>query len=108
MAIKKVGKKRIVTSFEKLSVELQEEVKAFYPLPVGYTEAMIRIDKPNGDFFYAVPYSTDEAEYLVKIKVKIDDAVQEEDDKSYYDDEIKASEEIADPSSEGDDDDDDM
>ncbi len=106
MAIKKLGKKRVVISFDKLSIELQEEIKAFYPLPVGYTEAMMRLDKPNGDFFYAVPYSTDEVEYLVKIKVKIDDAVQEEEDKSYYDEEIKASEEIADSSSESDDEDD--
>ena len=27
----------------------QEAVKAKYPL--GFTEAMIRVDKPNGDFF---------------------------------------------------------
>ncbi|MFR9620212.1 MAG: hypothetical protein SNH63_03200 [Rikenellaceae bacterium] len=103
MAIQKVGKKRIVTSLENLSAELQEAVKAHYPL--GFTDAMMRIYKPNGDFFYAVSYATEDVDYLVKIKVKIDDVSHaDDDDKSYYDDEIKESEEIADTSSDDDDD----
>ena len=51
---------------------------------------MMRVDKPNGDFFYAVPFDTDEIAYMVKIDVKIDDNAQEEDDKDYYDDESRA------------------
>ena len=57
---------------------------------------MMRVDKPNGDFFYAVPFDTDEIAYMVKIDVKIDDNAQEEDDKDYYDDEIKGADEIQD------------
>ena len=68
-----IVKKHIATSFHNLSPELQEAVKAKYPL--GFTDAMIRVDKPNGDFFYAVPYDTD-------------------DDKDYYDDEIKGADDI--------------
>lgn len=49
MAKQNMAKKHIVTSFHNLSPELQEAVKAFYPL--GFTDAMMRIDKPNGDFF---------------------------------------------------------
>ena len=60
-----IVKKHIATSFHNLSPELQEAVKAKYPL--GFTDAMIRVDKPNGDFFYAVPYDTDEIAYMVKI-----------------------------------------
>ena len=66
-----IVKKHIVTSYRNLSLEMQEAVKEKYPL--GFTEAMIRVDKPNGDFFYAVPFDTDEVAYLVKIDVKIDD-----------------------------------
>ena len=66
-----IVKKHIATSFHNLSPELQEAVKAKYPL--GFTDAMIRVDKPNGDFFYAVPYDTDEIAYMVKIDVKVDD-----------------------------------
>ena len=54
----------------------------------------MRIDKPNGEFFYAVPFETDEINYLVKIDVKIDNGATEEDDKDYYDDEIKGADDI--------------
>ena len=92
-------KKHIVTSFHNLTPELQEAVKARYPL--GFTDIMMRIDKPNGDFFYAVPYDTDEVAYLVKIDVKIDDKAHEEDDKDYYDDDLKGADELQDDASEG-------
>ena len=94
MAIQNTAKKRIVTSFHNLTPELQEAVKAFYPF--GYAEAMMRIDKPNGDFFYAVPFETDEVSYLVKVAVKIDDHVDEEEDKDYYSDDLKGADEFAD------------
>ncbi len=87
-------KKHIVTSFHNLSVEMQEAVREQYPL--GFSDAMMRIDKPNGDFFYAVPFDTEEIAYLVKIDVKIDDNSQDDDDKDYYDDEIKGADEIQD------------
>ena len=76
---KVISKKRLVTSFKNLSQELQDAVKELYPL--GFSDAMMRVDKPNGDFFYAVPFETDEISYLVKIDVKIDDISEEEDDK---------------------------
>lgn len=102
-----IVKKHIATSFHNLSPELQEAVKAKYPL--GFTDAMIRVDKPNGDFFYAVPYDTDEIAYMVKIDVKVDDN-SHDDDKDYYDDEIKGADEIQDDgnSDGGDDSDDDV
>ena len=56
---------------------------------------MMRVDKPNGDFFYAVPFETEEVSYLVKIDVKIDEISDEEDDKDYFDDEIKGADEIS-------------
>lgn len=89
-----MNKKHLVASFHNLSPELQEEVKRKYPF--GFTDAMIRIDKPNGDFFYAVPFDTAEVSYLVKIDVKVDDLSEEEDEKDYYDDEIKGADDIQD------------
>ena len=96
MAKQNTTKKHIVTSFHNLAPELQEAVKQKYPL--GFTEAMMRVDKPNGDFFYAVPFDTDEIAYMVKIDVKIDD------------NEIKGADEIQDDgnSDGGDDSDDDV
>lgn len=87
------AKRRLVVSFNNMTPELQEEVKAAYPL--GYADFMIRIEKPNGDFFFAVPFETDEISYLVKIDVKIDDASAEDDDKDYYDDDLKGADELA-------------
>ncbi len=90
----KVVKRRSVVSFANLSEELQEEVKKLYPY--GYNEAMMRIEKPNGDFFYAVPFETEEVSYLVKVAVKIDDHIEEEEDKDYYSDDLKGADELAD------------
>ncbi len=88
-----VAKKRLVVSFNNMTPDLQEEVKAAYP--TGYTDYMMRIDKPNGDFFFAVPFETEEISYLVKIDVKIDDASNDDDDKDYYDDDLKGADELA-------------
>lgn len=85
-----------MVSYHNLPVELQDELKKKYPF--GYTEDMIRIDKPNGDFFYAVVFETEEISYLVKIDVKVDGNIEEEEDKDYYEDEIKGADEIADSS----------
>ncbi len=97
---KVISKKRLVTSFNNLSQELQDAVKELYP--TGFSDAMMRVDKPNGDFFYAVPFETEEISYLVKIDVKIDDISEEEDDKDYYDDEIKGADDISEDSSDDD------
>ncbi len=96
-------KRRVVTSFQNLPQELQELVKAQYP--TGYTDAMMRIEKPNGDFFYAVPYATDEIDYLVKINVKIDDKVADDDDKGFFGEEFKEETDIGENNELSDDDD---
>jgi len=77
-------KKRLVVSFNNLPTELQEAVKELYP--TGYSDVMMRIPKPNGEFFFAVPFETDDISYLVKIDVKIDDSDPEDDDKDIFDD----------------------
>ena len=91
-------KKKLVVAFNNLSAELQEAVKLAYP--AGFADFMMRIPKPNGEFFFAVPYETDEISYLVKIDVKIDDASHEEEDKDYYDDDLKGADELANDDSE--------
>lgn len=108
MAKQNTTKKHIVTSLHNLTPELQEKVRALYPL--GFTDAMMRIDKPNGDFFYAVPYETADTCYLVKIDVKIDDSAADAAEDDYYDgdDEIKGTDEISDDAGAMGDDDDDM
>ena len=94
------AKKKLVVSLKNMTPELQEEVKAAYP--AGFADFMMRIPKPNGEFFFAVPFETEEISYLVKIDVKIDDASHEEDDKDYYDDDLKGADELANDDSEED------
>ena len=96
-------KRRLVTSFHNLSVEQQAEVRTLYPL--GYNDVMMRIDKPDGSFFYAVPYETADTYYLVKIDVKIDDATEDVDDGYYDDDDLKGADELAEAADEPSDDD---
>ena len=102
-------KKRLVTNIHNLTAEQQDELKNLYPK--GFSDVMMRIDKPNGDFFYAVPYETSDTYYLVKIDVKIDDTADDGADDDYYDgdDEIKGADELSDEAGDMDaDDDDDM
>ena len=98
------AKKRVIISYMNLSPELLDAFKATYPR--GYAESLIRIDKPGGDFFYVVPFETEEISYLVKVDVKIDTKPEEKLEKDYYadeDDEISGAEQIADTASDDDD-----
>lgn len=97
------SKKRVVISFENLSSELVAALKERYPL--GFEEKMIRVDKPNGDFFYGVVLETEETNYFVKIAVRVDDKTAEDIEKDLFSDdesdneEIKGAEEISEPES---------
>ena len=72
----------MIISHHNLPQELQEQLRQQYPN--GFTDAMIRIDKGPGDFFYAVVLETEDINYLVKVDVKIDDYIQDEEEKDYY------------------------
>lgn len=63
-------KKRLVISYKNCSEEILEAIRQQYPK--GYNDALIKIDKPNGDSFYAITVETEEAHFLVKVDVKID------------------------------------
>ena len=68
------NKKRSVISYANLSPDLLSALKEKYPR--GYADYMgdiIKVDKPDGSFFYAVSLEVPDAIYLVKVDVKIDD-----------------------------------
>ena len=68
-------KKRGVVSFENMSEELAAAFAEKYPKGYSdYFHDLVKYDKPNGDSFYAVTVEITDAIYLVKIKVKTDDA----------------------------------
>ncbi|MBN1988655.1 MAG: hypothetical protein JW783_04630 [Bacteroidales bacterium] len=45
---------------------------------------MIKITKPNGDYFYAITMDTPDASYLIKVNVKIDTKPKDEDDEKDF------------------------
>ena len=69
------GKKRLVVSFKNLPPEVLELVKEKYPK--GYSDDVIKVDKGNGDFFYAITLDTDDTSYLIKVDVKVDTEIEE-------------------------------
>lgn len=68
-------KKRAVVSYENMSEELAAAFAEKYPRGFSdYLPDLIKYDKPDGSCFYAVTVEIPDAIYLVKIKVKTDDA----------------------------------
>lgn len=69
------NKKRHIVSYENMSRELAEAFAEKYPKGFNdYLPDIVKYTKPDGTPFYAVMVEVPDAIYLVKIKVKIDDA----------------------------------
>lgn len=69
------NKKRRIVSYENMSGELAEAFAEKYPKGFNdYLPDLTKYTKPDGTPFYAVMLEAPDAIYLVKIKVKIDDA----------------------------------
>ena len=69
------AKRRAVVSYENMSEEPAAAFSEKYPK--GYSDYfpdLVKYDKPDGTAFYAVTVEIPDAIYLVKIKVKTDDA----------------------------------
>lgn len=84
-------KKRLVVSYKNCSDEVMDAIKKKYPN--GYSDNVIKVQKPNNDFFYAVTVDTADASYLVKVDVKIDNLTEEEFDKEFGEDSNSSSDE---------------
>jgi len=76
-----VQKKRLVVSYKNCSSEILQAIRDLYP--AGYGDAIIKVEKPNGDFFHAITVDFEDVCYLVKIDVKIDNLTEEEFEKQY-------------------------
>ncbi|NBC83740.1 MAG: hypothetical protein GVY19_10195 [Bacteroidetes bacterium] len=86
-------KRRIITSYEKLSPELKRMLLQKYP--DGYIDYVRKIDKPGGDYFYAFNLDTEDTNYLVKVHVKIDENLDDLEDDSNYEASEKDNEEAS-------------
>jgi hypothetical protein len=100
-----ISKRRAVVSYANMNPEVTAAFKEKYPK--GYSDYMgeiIKVDKPDGTFFYAVSVELPDAIYLVKIEVKVDD--YEEAEQGLFggvsnDDEMEESDEFPEDDSGG-------
>ena len=76
-----VQKKRLVISYKNCPTEVAQAIKEKYPL--GYGDAIIKVQKPNGEFFHAITIDFEDVSYLVKVDVKIDHLTEEEFEKQF-------------------------
>jgi len=74
-------KKRLVVSYKNCPTEVVQAMKEKYPL--GYGDEIIKVQKPNGDFFHAITIDFKDISYLVKVDVKIDNLTEEEFEKQF-------------------------
>jgi Mg2+ and Co2+ transporter CorA len=68
-------KKKLVVSYKNLPPDVIELIKEQYPK--GYSDYLIKVDRGNGDFFYAITLNTETIDYLIKVDVKIDSEIEE-------------------------------
>lgn len=84
MSAKKLSEKiRVIQDFEKLSNELQEQIKLFYP--EGFSQHLIRFTNKEGRKVSALPFETEDKYYMVRMTTSeaVDIILQDDD----YDDE---------------------
>ena len=74
-------KRRLVVSYKNCPEDVLEAIKKKYPN--GYNDYVMKVQKPNNDFFYAITVDTADASYLVKVDVKIDNLTEEEFEKEF-------------------------
>lgn len=76
------NKLRVITDFDKLSVEIQEQIKLAYP--EGFSQNLIEFKNKNNETVSALPFETEEKYYMVRMSVrKAIQIIREDDD---YDD----------------------
>ena len=81
----KTNKLRVIQDFEKVSTEIQEQIKLVYPN--GFSQHLISYTNKEGKIVFALPFETDEKIYMIRMSVK--KAIQIiKDDEDYDDDGI--------------------
>lgn len=90
------NKLRVIQDFEKLSKEIQEQIKLTYP--EGFSQHLIQFTNKEGRLVSALPFETDEKIYLVRMTTQEAlDIILDDDD--YNDDgmlKVSSKEQFAD------------
>ena len=84
------NKLRVIQDFEKLSSDIQEQIKLVYPN--GFSQHLIEFKNKDNETVYALPFETDEKIYMIRMTVK--KAIQLIEDDSDYDDDGNLKEDV--------------
>jgi len=91
------NKLRVIQDFEKVSTEIQEQIKLVYP--EGFSQHLVTFQNKDNITVYALPFETDEKIYMIRMSVKEairlieedtdydDDGILKDDIKEKYEDE---------------------
>jgi hypothetical protein len=71
-------RKKLIINYQNVSPELMEAIRKKYPL--GWVNHTIKVKAGADAFFFAITVDTDDASYLIKVPVKIDNKSEKEDD----------------------------
>ena len=77
-----MSKLRVIQDYEKLPVEIQEQIKLVFP--EGFSNHLIEFKNRHGELVSALPFETDEKVYMVRMSVKQAEQIINDDDD--YDD----------------------
>lgn len=83
------SKPRVIKDFEKLEVELQEQIKLAYP--EGFHENLIHFYNKEGKKVSALPFETEEKYYLLRMTVEEAKQIIEDDEDFGSDGTLKES-----------------
>ena len=86
------NKPRTLISFEKLDVEIQEQIKLEYP--DGFSTHLINFQNKEGETLTALPFETEDKYYMVKMTVRKAESIISDDDD--YDDDGMLKDDIKD------------
>ena len=78
----KANKLRVIQDFEKVSTEIQEQIKLVYP--EGFSKHLVEFKNKDNETVFALPFETDEKIYMIRMSFK--KAIQLIKDDSDYDD----------------------
>lgn len=84
------SKPRVIKDFDKLDVEIQEQIKLEYP--EGFEDNLIYFTNKEGKRVSALPFETEEKYYLVRMTVEEAQQIIEDDDD--YDEDGNLKDEI--------------
>jgi hypothetical protein len=72
------GKPRVIKDYDKLPLEIQEQIKLEYPF--GFSDNLIRFTNKDGLIVSALPFETDDKYYMVRMTVGEAIKIVEDDD----------------------------